>query len=1091
MIEPNIKTAFWSLLLCLLSFSPLSVAQNATDLTQSVVEQRIASLKKAGAAETDEALVAYEQTRAALNQAQALDRETDTYVSALTTEPLRAAAIQERLDSLDATYDPAIELSGLNQDALAEALTTTRAQRSDYNARLEVLDRRLAARETSANAARTRLIEIDRREDEIPEADAIVIVDANAQPSLSEATQWRNAAELKSLSAERKARQAQLSSQPARYSALSAERAELVGNLQRQAQLTRELETRMADSTQAVVDLSELGLTEEDPAYTIAAAIVEDDQVLKDERTALNNRLNEARRRNEQIATWSRSVEDRYATARRIVDFAGNSDTLGRVLLTYWEEIEDLSQATSNSSVSGEAGGTVINRIDHEEKLARMVSASGYVNDRLQESDISPANVSKATMDKLISLTQAHRDRMRDTIATESEYLQALADLDSGDKALKNQVSDYRDYLEGLVLWIPNHPPLWQLSLDSIPGEIVYITRTLGNTSYSITPQVILIVVIALLLWGLRRRLKAAQETSNRMIAQPRNDSIRHTLKALTTALLRALPIPLVFLAIAASIDPTPTSARTSLPVMFEASAFIILMFHVLQIISEPAGIGRVHFGWRATTMDRIHSEFTFLIRWWLPVLIIAVLTIRLTRAAGDEIIGRASLLFALLLISYHIGRHQIIELRAAGRIWFKDTLNRIRALLSLIFLAAIVAIVYGQVFSVSMIIWCLVLTLWLVVSLLLIHSVLIRWSRVARRHLRLNELLALRAEAADGEDKSEIEEQVPDLGDISSETQQLITSATFVAGGVGLIYIWAPLLPALEGFSRITLWNSTKVVDGALVASAITLTTLITAVALIAFTVFAAKRVPALVEMILRSRTSISPGARYTTSTLLNYIIIGTGLIAGLSSLGLQWDKLQWLVAALGVGIGFGLQEIVANFISGLIILFERPIRVGDVITIGDQSGKVLKIRIRATTIRDWDGKELLVPNKEFITGRLLNWTLSDSHTRLVIPVGIAYGSNVEKALQLLTEVVVGEPGVLKEPSATFFFLGFGDNSLNLEARCFIASVDDRLPVLSSLHTHINNAFNDAGIVIAFPQRDLHFDSDQPLRIAFEPKDP
>jgi potassium efflux system protein len=485
--------------------------------------------------------------------------------------------------------------------------------------------------------------------------------------------------------------------------------------------------------------------------------------------------------------------------------------------------------------------------------------------------------------------------------------------------------------------------------------------------------------------------------------------------------------------------------------------------------------------------MDRVHSEFTFLIRWWLPVVIVAALTIRLTRATGDELIGRTILLIALLMISFHIGRHQFRELQSSGRTWFREPLNRFRFALSCIFLVVIFAIVYGQVFSVTVIIWSLLQTLWVFVGLIVLHSILMRWSRVARRHLRLNELLAQRAEAASGEEKTDAEEELADLGDISAETQQLILSGTFVTGAIALIYIWAPLLPVLEGFDRITLWTTTSQLDGETVTSAVTLTKLIITVAVITFTIFAAKRIPALVEMVLRSRTSVSSGARYTTSTLLNYSIIGIGLIIGLSSLGLQWDKLQWLVAALGVGIGFGLQEIVANFISGLIILFERPIRVGDIITIGDKDGKVLKIRIRATTIRDWDGKELLVPNKEFITGRLLNWTLSDSHTRLVIPVGIAYGSNVEQALRILTEVVNSNSNVMSDPPATFFFLGFGDNSLNLEARCFLANVDDRLPTLSSLHTAINNAFNDAGIVIAFPQRDLHFDADRPLRIALD----
>ena len=236
-----------------------------------------------------------------------------------------------------------------------------------------------------------------------------------------------------------------------------------------------------------------------------------------------------------------------------------------------------------------------------------------------------------------------------------------------------------------------------------------------------------------------------------------------------------------------------------------------------------------------------------------------------------------------------------------------------------------------------------------------------------------------------------------------------------------------------------------------------------------------------------LRSRTDVSQGARYATSTLLNYVIVGSGIIAALGTLGLQWSLLQWLVAALGVGIGFGLQEIVANFISGLIILFERPIRVGDVVSIGDKDGVVTRIRIRATTLRDWDGKELLVPNKEFITGRLLNWTLSDSQTRLVIPVGIAYGSNVELALRTLMDVVSSHPAALKDPEPSVLFLGFGDSSLNLVARCFVGHMNQRMPTTSELHSGIDKAFKEAGIVIAFPQRDLHLDTVGPISVAID----
>ncbi len=176
------------------------------------------------------------------------------------------------------------------------------------------------------------------------------------------------------------------------------------------------------------------------------------------------------------------------------------------------------------------------------------------------------------------------------------------------------------------------------------------------------------------------------------------------------------------------------------------------------------------------------------------------------------------------------------------------------------------------------------------------------------------------------------------------------------------------------------------------------------------------------------------------------------------------------------------------ANFISGIIILFERPIRVGDVVTVGDTDGIVTRIRIRATTIQNWDGKELLVPNKEFITGRLLNWSLSDQTTRLLISVGIAYGSDVRVAMSLLEEAATENPNVLPDPGPSVIFQSFGDNSLAMVLRCFIETVDLRMKTISDLNEAINNKFNKAGISIAFPQREIHLDTIKPLRVSIEP---
>jgi len=183
-------------------------------------------------------------------------------------------------------------------------------------------------------------------------------------------------------------------------------------------------------------------------------------------------------------------------------------------------------------------------------------------------------------------------------------------------------------------------------------------------------------------------------------------------------------------------------------------------------------------------------------------------------------------------------------------------------------------------------------------------------------------------------------------------------------------------------------------------------------------------------------------------------------------------------------VGLGFGLQEIVANFISGLIILFERPIRVGDIVTVGNTDGVVTRIRMRATTIRDFDRKELLVPNKEFISAQLLNWSLSDPVTRILVPVGVAYESDVKKAMDLMLKAARDVRQVLDTPQPKVTFDSFGDNSLLLNLRCFVGSVSDRVQAISDLHMSINESFREAGISIAFPQRDVHLDTTRPLEV-------
>ena len=239
--------------------------------------------------------------------------------------------------------------------------------------------------------------------------------------------------------------------------------------------------------------------------------------------------------------------------------------------------------------------------------------------------------------------------------------------------------------------------------------------------------------------------------------------------------------------------------------------------------------------------------------------------------------------------------------------------------------------------------------------------------------------------------------------------------------------------------------------------------------------TVVAVKNIPGLVELLILKRLPLGAGERYAVTTLSRYLITIVGVVIACGALGITWSKVQWLLAAMTVGLGFGLQEIFGNFVSGLIILFERPIRVGDKVTIGDVSGTVSRIRIRATTVTDFNRKELIVPNKEFVTGKLVNWTLSDQVLRLVVPVGVAYGSDTEQARKLLVKVAKEHPAVMAEPEPKAHFLGFGESSLQLELWAFLPDFESFIRARNELHTAVAKTFREAGIEIAFPQRDIH----------------
>ena len=784
----------------------------------------------------------------------------------------------------------------------------------------------------------------------------------------------------------------------------------------------------------------------------------------------------------------NRILNERFASARRVVEFAHESDDLGEALVAYWEELNKLRLQERREGISRRVGDSVLSRIHHEESLADMVSATAYLNTALSDAGLTPVMVSQAEREALLTILLARRELLRSTISIESDVIDMLSELQANYEEHSQTIEEYKRFLDPLVLWEPSGSRLWKTDFKHIPEEMAALLQAATGVEVVFQARFFGFMLLAVILLLFHTRLREYQHRQNRLILRPRDASIYFTMLAMIATALRALPAALMVAALASVFSADKDILSVALNAVLYSVAAWLFTARLLGMLCEPDGVARKHFRWNAQLCDRLKRNTQWFLCWLLPGLAVAAVLYRLHGTA--PLMGRLAMLAITLWIAIHIAHALIRSVKANGRKILSNFSSRFQITLALFFFAASIGVVFGLRLSMIFIIDTVLDTLQAGIALAIGYSILMYWLQVEHRHLRFEELLQAR-EGRSEQPLSElgvVDEDKENLAELGEETRELLNAAAIVVALSVLYYLWAPILPVFDAMSAVTLWASTVMVEGVATAHHITLDIVVFVTLMISVTIYAANKLPALVELVLRSRTNVSAGTRYTVSTILNYIILGVGILVALSKLGLDWSKLQWLVAALGVGIGFGLQEIVANFICGLIILFERPISVGDIITVGDQDGVVTRIRIRATTIRDWDNKELVIPNKEIITGRLLNWSLTDTRLRIAVPVGVAYGSDAALALKILAETVADDERILKDPAPSIIFSDFGESSLNMVCRFYIDNVDNMWPVKTALHLEIYRRFEEAGIVISFPQRDVHLDSEKPLRISIDP---
>lgn len=637
-----------------------------------------------------------------------------------------------------------------------------------------------------------------------------------------------------------------------------------------------------------------------------------------------------------------------------------------------------------------------------------------------------------------------------------------------------------------------------------------------------------------------RKRLRLRLEMLAEMVRGQGQDLFRHTWEALATTILLAAPVPFGLYLFGSILGRGQTTIYVESAA--EALIFVAMVAGFMELTRQllaPSGFVEAHLGWPSSATRPVFHDLSLPQVVSLPLLFVSL---QLARAGArfnsppelqvfNNSLGRLCFVIGVSVLGVAILGHFRPKLKTAGegrppRGGIKGRWARyafpVAGLYAypVVFVAVaapVVLAVLGYYVTGLLLAYQMLRMLWLLVGLLIFGGLLYRWywiRQTASEHY---------ARGSGGDDSKAVE-----------QVRQLFRFLVVLAATVGFFSIWSDALPMLEAFKRVQVFprvmltadtgerdlqvaataathlpDDTGAPDRDLASDSpdtaesgvsltdavdpevnpaqagqtnpLTLWALMQAILAGVISFILGRNLPGLFEIVLRRRTRLDSGARIAFSTLVRYAITMVGVVVVSRYLGISWSSVHWLAAALTFGLGFGLQEIVANFVSGLILLAERPIRVGDVVTVGNLMGKVTRIEIRATTITLWDRSEMIVPNKEFITTKLVNWTLSDSKRRIEIPVRVVYGTDLELVKATMVEAALDHPNVLDEPSPHVLLLNFGDDAVHLELR-FVVEFGKGLATKDEVQMTIDRTFRENGIGFALPQLEVSLPEQGPV---------
>lgn len=675
-----------------------------------------------------------------------------------------------------------------------------------------------------------------------------------------------------------------------------------------------------------------------------------------------------------------------------------------------------------------------------------------------------------------------------------------LTKLKVANTQLVDALNEIQDAAHRYLFWVPDVSPITLsyplnvaqdltrlLSLDTL-------TQLSGAFVMMVTSRETLIplfgaVLLVIFSISSRKHYHAFLARASSRVGKVTQDEFLLTLRTVFWSILVALPLPVLWAALGFGLQNAwPYPVAIAIGEGVTATLPVLWICMISAAFAHPQGLFIVHFRWPVKQVSRAMRYYQMSI-WLIVPLIMALITFdNLNDREFANTLGRLCfilLCLALALVTNSLKRAGIplyLDNKGSGENMINTALWGL--LLSAPLIAALASTV-GYLTTAQKLLARLETSVAIWFLLLVIYHIIRRWMLIQRRRLAFDRAKQRRADIlaqrAKGEEESshtpnsiegaiEVDEAEIDLDAISAQSLRLVRSILTMVALVSLIVLWSEIHSAFGFLENIKLWDVNSTVNGIDIAQPITLGALLIAILVLIVTMQLVRNLPALLELAVLQHLDLTPGTGYAITTITKYLLLLFGAILSFSWIGIEWSKLQWVVTALSVGLGFGMQEIFSNFISGLIILFEKPIRIGDTVTIRNLTGTVTKINTRATTISDWDRKEIIVPNKAFITEQFINWSLSDTLTRVVLTVPAPAEANTEEVTKILINSAERCSLVLDNPTPEAYLVDLQQGIQIFELRIYAAEMGHRMPLRHEIHQLILAGYREHGITLPYP---------------------